>query len=471
MEATKLINHLRAGFPLFWLRTQEPNRVKVSVYDQLKSFVRKDNQSYSIKEWNCIEEPNPIVPLQALDESEEFDVLFLYNFHWYIDKPQVIQKIQNSALLWANSGKAIVIVSPNEKIPIELQKDFVLLDLPLPKDDEIEEVLKFISPEESFIPKGKDLNKVINAAKGLTRQELESVFSLSLVEHGCFNPKTINSHKAMTIAKTGFLDVLEPTLNFNDIVGYENLKQFVLETIENPKAKGIMTIGPPGCGKTSLMKAIVGETGKFGLSVNMGHMFGKYQGETDQNIKSTIELITSIGDCIVLIDEFEKQFAGASGDGSLDSGTTRRATGQWLEFLQDRPKGIYIVGTANSFEGIPGEYLRPGRWDTSPFFIDLPNFKTKKKILDYYIKKFEIACNSNKRPAMDHFTGAEIEALCHIADMRGIDLLKAAECILPQAVTMKENVDALRKWAVGRTIPAENIPSIDVKKTKRDIDV
>ena len=232
-----------------------------------------------------------------------------------------------------------------------------------------------------------------------------------------------------------------------------------------------MTIGPPGCGKTSLMKAIVGETGKFGLSVNMGRMFGKYQGETDQNIKSTIDLISSIGNCVVLIDEFEKQFAGASGDGSLDSGTTKRATGQWLEFLQERPEGIYIVGTANSFQGIPGEYLRPGRWDTSPFFIDLPNFKTKKKILDYYINRFGMTCKGNKRPAMEHFTGAEIEALCHIADMRGIDLLEAAKCILPQALTMKENVEALRRWSVGRTIPAENIPSIDVKEAKRSIDV
>lgn len=469
METTKLINHLRAGFPLFWLRTQEPNRVKTSVYNQLKDFVRKDNQSYSVKEWNCIEEPNPIKPLETLDASEEFDVLFLYNFHWYIDKPQVIQKIQNSAPLWASSGKAIVIVSPNDKIPRELQKDFILMDLPLPKDDEIEEILKFISPADSYLPAGKDLVKVINAAKGLTRQELESVFSLSLVEHGCFVPATINSHKAMTIAKTGFLDVLEPNLNFNDVVGYENLKQFVLETIDNPKAKGIMTIGPPGCGKTSLMKAIVGETGKFGLSVNMGRMFGKYQGETDQNIKATIDLIKSIGNCVVLIDEFEKQFAGASGDGSLDSGTTRRATGQWLEFLQDRPEGIYIVGTANSFQGIPGEYLRPGRWDTSPFFIDLPNAKTKNAILYYYLNKFKMTCN--KRPSMDYFTGAEIEALCHIADMRNMDLNEAVKCILPQALTMKENVDALRTWAVGRTIPAENIPSVDVKKAKREIDI
>jgi len=469
MEAKHLISHLRAGFPLFWLKTQEPNRVKVSVYNQLKDFVRKDEKRYAIKEWNCIVEPNPMTTLDRFTEDEELTVLFLYNFHWHIDKPQVIQKIQDCNQVWASQGKALVVVSPYEKIPLDLQKDFILMDLALPNDEEIAGTIAHIAPDDSYIPSGDVLKKVISASKGLTKQEMESVFSLSIVEHGKFNPETINNHKAMTINKTGFLDVLEPNLTFKDIIGYDNLKHFVLETISNPKAKGIMTIGPPGCGKTSLMKAIVGETGKFGLSVNMGRLFGKYQGETDQNIKTVIELVKSIGNCLLLIDEFEKQFAGASGDGSLDSGVTKRATGQWLEFLQDRPNGIYIVGTANSFQGIPGEYLRPGRWDTSPYFIDLPTTKTKNKILDYYMKKHNIKSNGVK-PAMEQFTGAEIEALCHIADMRNMDLMEASKSILPQALTMKENIDALRTWAKGRTIPAEALPALE-GNGKRDLDI
>jgi SpoVK/Ycf46/Vps4 family AAA+-type ATPase len=249
-------------------------------------------------------------------------------------------------------------------------------------------------------------------------------------------------------------------------VGYDNFKQFILETIDNPKAKGVMAIGPPGCGKTTLMKAVVGETGKFGLSVNMGSLFSKFQGETDQNINTVIELITAIGDCVVLIDEFEKQFAGASSDGSLDSGTTRRATGRWLDFLQDRPRGVYVVGTANSFKGIPGEYLRPGRWDTSPFFIDLPSSDVRKQILQYYCKRLDIKHPQSPSPAMTDYSGAEIEAMCHIADMRGINLVDASECIIPQAKTMAESIEALREWAKDRTIPAEKVIKGGGKKGK-----
>ena len=466
----EIINYLRAGFPAIWLQTPEPNRVRKNVYTSLQEFVRKDGKGYNIIEWTNTLDPNPLKSIQQLIKSDPCTILFAYNWHWYADKPQLIQLLQDNMPIWASQAKAFIAVSPLNKIPIELEKDFVLLDMPLPDGIEIDEAIKKIAINQNQIPKGKDLARLISSCRGLTKAELDSVLALSLISNGnSFDKKIINKYKTMAIQKTGFLDVLPPTMNFSDIIGYNNIKSFILETIDNPKAKGIMTIGPPGCGKTSLMKAVIGETGKFGLSVNMGNLFSKYQGETDQNINKVIKIITAIGDCFVLIDEFEKQFAGASSDGSLDSGTTRRATGRWLEFLQDRPKGVYICGTANSFAGIPGEYLRPGRWDSSPFFIDLPAKKTKLQILKYYLNKANIKVTRKEYPEMDQYTGAEIEALVHIADMRNMSLKQASYCILPQAKTKAEDITALRAWAKGRTIPAEAIPPVG--SIKRNIDL
>jgi SpoVK/Ycf46/Vps4 family AAA+-type ATPase len=217
-----------------------------------------------------------------------------------------------------------------------------------------------------------------------------------------------------------------------------------------------------------LAKAIVAESGKFGIQIRMGKLFSKYQGETEQNIENTIELIYTLGDCFVLFDEFEKQFAGAGGSGDLDSGVTKRATSRWLDFLQDRPPNIYVAATCNSFQGIPGPYLRVGRWDCGPFMIDLPTDKVKAKILDYYIDKFNLSETVCKTvPKMDQWTGAEIEGLCHNADMRGIDLMQASKFILPQALTMQEEISALREWAKGRTIPAEDVPAVVKSPTKK----
>ena len=459
MKADRIINYLRAGFSAFWLRTSEHDHVKSIIYRNILDFTRKDGGKYNLMDWSVTnQKADPTTPIQRLTDAEENTIMFIFNAHWHTDKMKVVQMIQDNIRIWSNQGKAIVCVSYANRIPPELEKDFILLDLALPDEKEINTIIQNVAPSETTIPETpKKQSRLLNSCRGLTRSELENVLALSIVETGGkgIDIPTINAHKAMTIQKTGFLDVLKGNVNFSNVIGYDNLKQFIIETIDNPKAKGIMTIGPPGCGKTQLMKAVVGETGKFGLSVNMGNLFSKYQGETDKNINTVIELITAIGDCVVLIDEFEKQFAGASGDGSLDSGVARRATGRWLEFLQDRPEGVYIVGTANSFNGIPGEYLRPGRWDTSPFFIDLPTTDVCKSILKYYCDKCDLTYK--KRPSMTDYTGAEIEAMVHIADMRDISLIDASKCIIPQAKTMAESISKLREWAKDRTIPAETV--------------
>jgi len=479
MKTEKLIPLLRSGFPAIWLKTQEPNRVRKGIYPMIDAFTRKDGNTYKRTEWTCTMEKsakasNPLNPLIALDEAEPCTLLFVYNWHWFADKPQVVQFIQDALPVWSNKSKALICVSPTDKIPMELQKDFVLLEMPLPNESEIKTLISHVAPEENIIPKGKDFNRLVSTCRGLTAAELESVLALSLVESDGkgFSTTAINDHRAMSFRKTGFVEVLKPDINFSDIIGYNDFKQFVLETIDNPKAKGVMAIGQRGCGKTSIMKAIVAETGKLGLSINMGSMFSKYQGETDANINMVIGMLTAVGDCFVLIDEFEKQFAGAGSDGTMDSGTTRRAMGRWLEFLQDRPSGIYISGTANSFVGIPSEYLRPGRWDTSPFYFGLPNHETRAKILEHYVKKADMEMPSKKMsPDTDKFSGAEIEALVHIAEMRKMNLMEASAFIKPQAITMAEEVKTLHEWAQDRTLPAESIPSVSKTKAKRNIDV
>jgi len=301
----KLMSYLRAGFPAFWLKTTEPKRVRKDIYDEIRSFERKDKGQYQIIEWTCRMEPDPLKAIAQLDDAEDFTILFAYNFQWFVNRPIVVQAIQDSLPAWSNSGKALICVCPTDTIPIEVQKDFLLMDLPLPETKEIMNAISIVAPNITVVPRGDKLDKLISSCKGLTRVELEQVLALSFVETDGkeFSIDTINSYKAMAIQKTGFLDVLSSNINFSNIIGYDNIKAFILDTIDNPKAKGIMTIGPPGCGKTALMKAIVGETGKFGLSINMGKLFSKYQGETDSNIDTVINIITAIGDCLVLIDE------------------------------------------------------------------------------------------------------------------------------------------------------------------------
>jgi hypothetical protein len=454
MEQTKLINYLRAGFCLFWMKTDEPNRVKSNVYDQLQNW----EKPFNVMEWDMLKDPNPVAPLLTLgdEQTPENTVTFLYNYHWYIDKPNVIQTMQNSIAFWASKGKAVVIVSPIEKIPIELKKSFTLVELPLPKDQEIADAMIHVAPDDKYLPAKNKQADLIRVSKGLTRREIENVYALSLVEKGSFQVDIINDYRAQIVRKSGLADILSTDKTFKDVIGYDLLKDQVMETIHNDMAKGIIAIGPTGTGKTSLMQAIANESGKLAIKIKTGKLFSKYQGESDQNTDALIDMLTALGDSFCLYDEFEKLFAGVGSSGETDSGTGARMGGAFLEFFEDSPKGIYRGATCNTFKGIPPEYFRPGRWDSAPWYVDLPSQKVKTKILKHYIEVKDLD-PKQKLPAMPLWTGAEIEALCNNAKMRKISLAKATRYVLPMANVAREEIAAMRKWADGRTVQAEEI--------------
>jgi len=454
-KMVEIVDYLRAGYSLFWLQTDELRRAKRLLSSLLEKAERKDGGRYELIEWDCTMGLPPDQALGLLDKASPYTVLVLSNFGWFLNKPQLIQAVQNRVELWKSEGKAAVIISAKAEIPTELEKDTQLLEMPLPDDQEIISTMEFVSESTEGrvkVPEGEEMAKLVSAAKGLTALEVENALALSVIKSHGFNRDYLNAHKAMAIERKGIIEVVKTDLTFDDIKGYENIKDFVLPLRQGDL--GVMVVGPPGCGKTLFAYCLAGQTGRLTLKLDVGRLFSKYQGETDQNIREIQSLLFAVGECILIIDEFEKQFAGASGDGSLDSGTTRRATGKWLEFLEakNRPKDLYIVATANSFRGIPPEYLRAGRWDTAPFFIDLPNEEEKAQIWAYWAGKHSVKIDD--LPNTDSWTGAEIEACCRIASRRKESVRQAARFVLPLAKTMSEEIDALRDWANGRAIPA-----------------
>jgi len=463
----QFINYLKAGFSCFWMLTNEPTRVKQTYYDLLPENGKQ------VMDWNCVDEPKPDVPLELLTGASPDTVMFLYNYHFYMKLPKIIQIIQDQIPVWSHEGKSIVVVSALQQIPPELDKDFTVLDLALPGRDEILQVMEHACPDPKYMPNpGKELDCIIKASKSLTNRELHNVYSLSLVKHKRLDVITINDYRAQAIKKSGFAEVMKNDVTFKDVIGYERPKAQVMDTIHNPKAKGVIWIGPPGTGKTTLGKAIANESNKLALQVHTGKFLSKYQGESDRNLDEFFKLVIAIGDCYLFLDEFDKQFAGTTGSGDLDSGTGKRQIGRWLEFLQDRPKGIYVNATCNSFVGVPPALFRVGRWDSAPWYVGLPSAKVRSKMMDHFIKKSEIRPDQiDEIPNTDNWTGAEIEALCHNANMRNLTLKEASQFVLPMYQTAKEEVEALEKWAKGRAISSEEIPKLQSKSPNRKLEL
>ena len=114
---------------------------------------------------------------------------------------------------------------------------------------------------------------------------------------------------------------------------------------------------------------------------------------------------------------------------------------------------MFVVATANDITKLPPEFSRAERFD-GVFFLDLPDTKQRQAIWQIYLAKFGLDA-TQKLPADDQWTGAEIKACCRLAALLDLPLTAAAQNIVPVARTSAESVEKLRQWATGRCLSAD----------------
>ena len=111
---------------------------------------------------------------------------------------------------------------------------------------------------------------------------------------------------------------------------------------------------------------------------------GSYVGQSEQQLKDALTTAENVSPCILWIDEIEKGLSGAGS--SNDGGVSTRMVGQFLFWLQESRKQVFVVATANDVSMLPSELLRRGRFDEL-FFIDLPTSEERFDIIKMYMRK------------------------------------------------------------------------------------
>lgn len=94
----------------------------------------------------------------------------------------------------------------------------------------------------------------------------------------------------------------------------------------------------------------------------------------------------NVSPCIFMDCEIEKGLSGATG-GSGDGGVSTRMVGQFLFWMQECKKQVFVVATANDVSMLPSELLRRGRFDEL-FFVDLPTADERRDIVSLYMRKY-----------------------------------------------------------------------------------
>ena len=494
--------YARAGYPYFYVETYEMSRCIELLQEAISKYKNKDGDKvYSCGVWDIQTAPEDAgAVLEEIMKAEENSVYFLKNFGWFLkddygnDNKQVITTLQNNYNRFCKKGarKIVVIISDkpiDEALPSSISHDFLSLSFDLPIEREIEMVLdKIIQVAEGnkkFKPPTKETReRLVDAALGMSLQEAENAFAWCAIKHMEMLPKVIDRLKAQQVEKIEGVSYEEYDSTFDQLKGYEQVKKFILGTIKHPNSKGVILLGPAGTGKSYLCQCLANETGMRMLTWEMAEFQGGIVGETERKWRDAIKVTKAMAGSkgvIVFIDELEKGMAGSgggAGQASVSSDSiTKRAAGQFLKFMQNPGCKVYFVATCNDVSAIPPEYLRAERWDTAPFFVDLPNEIERKAILDHY-RKFYNVNGKLKVKDTEGWSGAELKAVCRIADMMGSDTEAASNFIVPVSATMSEQIDGLRKWANAedkkgkrRTIPASTPVKIKQVKGGRSLEI
>ena len=394
--------------------------------------------------------------LNAMASPGGTAILVANNLHRFLGSTEVMQAVQRQLVEGKQNRTILVVLSPIVSIPTELEKMFVVVEHSLPDRDQLKEIAEGIATEDSELPDGIELDRILDAASGLTRAEAESAFSLSLVRHGKITPETTWEQKIQTLKKSGLLALYQGDACFDDLGGLDALKSFCKRALtrssERVRARGVMLLSPPGCGKSQICKALGNETGRPVILLDVGSLMGSLVGQTESRTRQALKIIDAMGKSVVLLDEVDKAFGPASGGGNGDSGVSARMFGTFLTWLNDRESDSFVVCTANDVQSLPPEFARAERFD-SVFFVDLPTAEERKLIWNQYITAYGLDPDQAK-PKDELWTGAEIKACCRLSALLDVPLKQAAQNVVPVANTAKESIESLRTWAAGRCCDA-----------------
>ena len=453
--------YLKAGYSCLWVNTLEPDRA-----EEVLAEIAFETNAVSARRWDVslgmvdlkqgsVEAcPSPIAAITMAAAAPGGTVTFLWNFHRLLTSLEAVQAIQNAIPTLQDAGNTIVVLAPSaDKLPEELARLFTVLSYDLPDDAVLGDVLGgVISGSDFKPPPRKEVTAAIAACRGLTAGEAQDALALALGETGTFDPAVIAREKAGALLRQTSLQLNRFDERFDDLGGLIVLKEYTLRTAPSPLSLGVLVTGIPGGGKSHLAKALGNELGRPCLSLDFGSLMGGIVGESERNTRAALDAVDAMGECVLFIDELEKGLAGAGSSGQTDSGVKAGVAATFLKWLSDRDPGkAYVVATSNNVHMLPPEYQRAERWD-AVFFVDLPNDAERPEIWDIHTKRFLVTLDA--LPDDEGWSGAEIKACCRTAAMMSSTLSDAAQYIVPLSKSMSEDIEALRKWAGGRAVPA-----------------
>ncbi len=214
--------------------------------------------------------------------------------------------------------------------------------------------------------------------------------------------------------------------SFTQIGGLKAIKRELKDTMIGPllrpkKAqeygveppRGIMMFGPPGCGKTLLMRALATELNVEMIGVRCSDVMSKWYGESESMIEKLFQEVKARKPCILFLDEIDA-IAKRRDFYSADDVTPRLLSIMLSELDgMDEASGVIVVGATNKPELVDPALMRPGRFDKI-IFIPAPDYSSRIEIFKIHLKGKPVSPDLDVQHiarSSEGFSGADIENL------------------------------------------------------------
>lgn len=228
---------------------------------------------------------------------------------------------------------------------------------------------------------------------------------------------------------------IKEKITFNDIAGLEEAKEETKEVIEflkNPKKfleigaripRGILLIGPPGCGKTLLARAIASEANSPFFSISGSEFVEMFVGVGSSRVRDLFNTAKTTaqreGRALIFIDELDAigRHRGAGIGGGHDE--REQTLNQILVEMDgfERETNVIVLAATNRPDILDPALLRPGRFDRH-IILDEPDIKGRNEILKIHTRGKPLAKDVDLKEIAERtpgFSGADLANLANEA--------------------------------------------------------
>ena len=212
-------------------------------------------------------------------------------------------------------------------------------------------------------------------------------------------------------------------VTFADVGGMEELKEEIRLKITYPlqfpdlykaygrkTGGGILIYGPPGCGKTLMLRAVAGEVPCNYLAVGLHEIFDPYFGSTERNLHQIFETARANAPCVLVFDDLDSL---AQDRRQIRESQMRNLVNQFLhemDGIRSENQRILVIGATNQPWALDPAFRRPGRFDQA-IFVPPPDAPARAQIIELFAKDKPIADFDNAEliEATNGFSGADLK--------------------------------------------------------------